>query len=80
MTPPTQDIELVALIRPGSALARSWKLAKPTYGIYEYAKAFDRHQLRFGDGSWQDLEPEHIPDLVLLDTYSTALVERLFGD
>ena len=36
MTRPTQDIELVALIKPGSALERSWKLAKPTYGIYQY--------------------------------------------
>ncbi|GGN55897.1 hypothetical protein B2G71_19345 [Novosphingobium sp. PC22D] len=80
MTRPAQDIELVALIRPGSALARSWKLAKPTYGIYQYDKAFDRHELRFGDGAWQNLEPEHIPDLVLLEAYGTELVERLFDD
>lgn len=75
--PPT-DIECIALVKPGSALARHWNLEKPTFGIYEYSKAFDSHQLRFGDGSWQRLIPAQFPDVILLAEDGTQLVERLF--
>jgi len=63
----------VALITPGSAFAREWKRVTPTYGIYEYAKASDGRELRFGDGSWQILNARHIADLVLLDACGTEL-------
>ena len=36
--------------------------------------------MRFGDGAWQELEPEHIPDLAQLEAYGAELVERLFGN
>ncbi|MCW2406937.1 hypothetical protein M2336_003621 [Sphingobium sp. B1D7B] len=72
------DLICIALVKPGSPLARSWKLMKPPYGIYEYSKAFDRHELRWGDGAWQILEPEHVGQLILLEDAGEALVERLF--
>ena len=75
---PPNDIECIGLVKPGSALARHWKLEKPTFGIYEYSKAFDTHELRFGDGSWQRLIPAQCPDVILLMDDGTELVERLF--
>lgn len=75
---PPNDVECIALVKPGSALARQWNLAKPTFGIYEYSKAFDKHELRFGDGSWQRLIPAQFPDVILLMDDGTELVERLF--
>ena len=75
---PPNDIECIALVRPGSNLARSWSLSKPTFGIYDYSKAFDKHSLRFGDGSWQDLMVAMFPDVILLQDDGTDLVERLF--
>ncbi|CDO38000.1 hypothetical protein SPHV1_480028 [Novosphingobium sp. KN65.2] len=36
--------------------------------------------MRFDDGAWQELEPEHIPDLALLEAYGAESVERLFGN
>jgi hypothetical protein len=75
---PSRDIECVALVKTGSPLARGWNFDKPVYGIYEYSTAFDKHTLRFGDGSWQDLISAQLPDLILLDHYGTDLVETLF--
>jgi len=75
---PPNDVECIALVKPGSTLARHWNFAKPTFGIYEYNKAFDKHSLRFGDGSWQDLMVAMFPDVILLQDDGTDLVERLF--
>lgn len=75
--PPT-DIECIALVRPSSALARTWGFSKPTFGIYEYSKAVDKHLLRFGDGSWQDLSTAMFPDVLLLHSEGSELVDRLF--
>mgnify|MGYP003578162586 CR=1 FL=1 len=75
---PPNDVECIALVRPGSDLARAWGLSKPTFGIYEYSKAFDKHTLRFGDGSWQELVAAMFPDVILLQDDGTDLVERLF--
>lgn len=74
---PADSIETIALVRPGSTLAREWKFAKPTFGIYEYSKAFDRHTIRFGDGSWQRLDRGDLADIVILDG-SSDLVAELF--
>ncbi len=75
---PPNDIECIALVKPGSALARHWNFAKPTFGIYEYSKAFDTHDLRFGDGSWQRLIPAQLPDVLLLIDDGRELVDQLF--
>lgn len=75
---PPNDIKCIALVKPGSALAPHCKLEKPTFGIYEYSKAFDKHELRFGGGSWQRVIPAQFPDVILLMDDGTELVERLF--
>src|SRR3546814_11484409 len=76
---PPNDVVCIALVKPGSALARHWNFAKPPFGIYEYSKAFDKHSLRFGDGSWQDLMVAMFHDVILLQDGGTELVERLFA-
>ena len=65
-------------VKPGSALARHWNFIKPTFGIYEYRKAFDTHDLRFGDGSSQRLNPAQFRDAILLKDDGAELVGRLF--
>lgn len=75
---PPNDVECIALVRPGSDLARSWGLSKPTFGIYEYSKAFDKHKLRFGDGSCQELIAAMFPDVLLLHSEGSELVDQLF--
>ncbi|MGV2068384.1 hypothetical protein [Agrobacterium sp. 22-226-1] len=63
---PTKAITCVALVKPGSKLAKEWKLPRPAYGIYEYEPAFERRELRWGDGSWQLLTAADHKDLVSL--------------
>src|ERR1035437_5795582 len=66
---PRKSITCLALVKPGSDLARTWKLEKPGYGIYEYNKASDSCVIRWGDGSSLELSPEQHRDLVLLPEY-----------
>lgn len=75
---PQTDVECIALVKPGSTLARNWNFTKPTFGIYEYSKAFDTHDLRFGDGSSQRLTPAQFRDVILLKDDGAELVGRLF--
>lgn len=55
----TKATVCIALVKPGSKLAREWQLAKPCYAIYEYDTAFDRRELRWSDGSWQGMRRLH---------------------
>ena len=75
---PPDDMECIALVRPGSPLARAWGFNKPAFGIYDYAKGLDRHRLRFGDGSSQELIPAMFRDVLLLVDDGSALVGELF--
>lgn len=75
---PPNDIECIALVRPGSKLARSWSLSKPTFGIYDYSKARGRHRIRFGDGSCHELISAMFPDILLLHSEGSELVDQLF--
>lgn len=75
---PSGDIECIALVKPGAAPARHWGFEKPTFGIYEYSKALDKHELRFGDRSSQRLIPGQFADVILLIDQGSELVERLF--
>jgi len=43
---PTKATVCVALVKPGSKLARRRQLAKPGYAIFEYDTAFDRREPR----------------------------------
>lgn len=78
MKTPTESTTCIALVRPGSDIARQWRFLKPTFGIYEYDKAFNSHMLRWGDGSWQELTPGELDQLVLLEAHGEALVNQLF--
>lgn len=68
----------VALIKPRGALAIAWKLAKPTYCIFEQSAAFGTREIRFGDGSWQELMPEQLGDLVLIKQLGEDAIASLF--
>ena len=76
---PTVSIECIALIKPGSKLSREWKLEKPSYAIYEYSKAFGTREIRFGDGSWQQLTAKDHDDLILLPQLDDKFVDKLFS-
>jgi len=75
---PTKSIVCLALVKPGSRLAREWKLSKPSYGIYERRGEFGTSELRWGDGSWQELSKEDHDDLVLLPEFNEEEVASLF--
>ena len=77
---PKNSITCLALVRPGSRLAREWQLEKPTYGIYEYSAAFDERVIRFGDGSWQKLSPVDHTDLVLIEAFGEDELDKLFNE
>lgn len=76
---PKDHIMCLALVRPGSRIEREWKPGKAAYCIYEYEPAFDRHQIRWGDGSWQDLTPEDFPSLVLMKEFGSEELDQLFN-
>lgn len=75
---PNDAVCCLALVKPGSRLAREWKLSKPSYGIYEYLPAFERRELRWGDGSWQELTEDDHADLILLQQISEIEIEAIF--
>lgn len=69
----------LALIKPHSELARAWKLDKPGYCIFEYSPAVGNVQIRWGDGSWQELNTnKELEDLVLLRQFDEQAVSDLF--
>jgi hypothetical protein len=70
----------LALVKPSSSLARSWNLGKPSYCIYEYAKWTGEHEIRWGDGSWQRLNPEQLADLVLLPQFGEKEIDEIFNN
>lgn len=73
-------ITCIALVKPGSALAKGWDFGRPVYGIYEGAPAsgFDE-LLSFGDGSWQRITDENRNDIVLVPQLGEDFVEDLFS-
>jgi hypothetical protein len=77
-TPPNDAICCLTLVKRGSRLARAWKLAKPAYGIYEYLPDFERRELRWGDGSWQELSKDDHADLILLEGFGDKEIEAIF--
>lgn len=76
---PTESVTCLALVKPRSGLAREWQLGKPSYCIYEYAKAFGTYEIRWGDGSWQELTIEQHADIVLMPEYGEDFLESLFN-
>jgi len=77
-TIPNDAICCLALVKPGSRLAREWKLAKPAYGIYEYLLASDRRELRYRDCSWQELTEDDHAGLILLREFGERETEAMF--
>lgn len=77
-TIPNDAVCCLALVKPGSRLAREWKLAKPAYGIYEYLPASERRELRWGNGSWQELTEDDHADLILLREFGEREIEAIF--
>lgn len=76
-----KDMVCLALIKPSSLLAKEWKLEKPAYCIYEYSSSTKPdHQVRWGDGSWQNLEEKHFTDFVLLPEFDSNALDALFAD
>lgn len=81
IAPDASSFECVALVKPGSKIDRAWKLAKPAFCIYEYtawAAEHQKHEIRWGDGSWQRLAPEDFDSLVLLREFGEEALQALF--
>lgn len=77
---PTESGMCLALVKPGSNLARQWDLPKPGYCIYEYDRAFGTREIRWGDGSWQELSVDDHADLILLPQFGEAEIDVLFNN
>lgn len=77
---PAKSISCLALVKTGSTLHHQWKLSKPSYCIYEYDKAFDSHQIRWTDGSWQELSEDELNDVVLLEQFDESTWGQILGD
>jgi len=75
-----KDMVCLALIKPNSLLAKEWKLEKPAYCIYEYCSSgTPQHQIRWGDGAWQNLEEKDFEDFVLLPDFDAKEIDQLFN-
>jgi len=77
-TIPSESIECLALIKPGSKLACKWQLEKPTYCIYEYDRGIGTREIRFGDGSGHQIVAGDHAGLVLLPEFSKDKISDLF--
>jgi hypothetical protein len=74
---PESSFSCLALVKNNSVVAQDWKLEKLTYCIYEYDKSSDSHEIRWGDGSWQQLEEKHFESLVLLPELDETTSEEI---
>ncbi|MES9831726.1 MAG: hypothetical protein ABW139_05725 [Candidatus Thiodiazotropha sp. DIVDIV] len=71
-------ITCLALVKPRSVLAREWNLERPSYCIYEFDPSYeDGHQIRWGDGSWQNLSEDHFDSLVLLPEFANSDIDDI---
>ncbi|WP_232140444.1 hypothetical protein [Luteimonas sp. MHLX1A] len=69
----------VALVKPRSPLARDWNLPKPAFCLYEYTRwAVHKHEIRWGDGSGQRIDPEDYDSLVLVHEFDEEALAVLF--
>lgn len=69
----------IALIKPRSVLASELQLSKPSYCILEYSPAFAEVQIRWGDGSWQNLtDAKQLDDLILLHDFGEETIDKIF--
>lgn len=75
---PSESIECLALIKPGSKLARKWQFEKPTYCIYEYDRGIGTREIRFGDGSGHQIVAGDHVDLILLPEFGPDKLGELF--
>ena len=73
---PKKTFTCLALVRKGSSIANEWNLKKRGYCIYEYDKSCDTREIRWGDGSWQELEENHYADLVLLPELDDSVFDE----
>lgn len=74
---PKEKLFCVALIRTGSDLARRWHANLPAYCIYDFDLCGGFGQIRFGDGSWQDITSKTIGDLILLPELNEDQMDQL---
>lgn len=73
------QFECLALVKPRSELARELSVGKPCYCIFEYSPAFGEAQMRWGDGSFQNLETaEQLNDLIFLHDFGSNEISELF--
>jgi len=69
---PTESIQCLALLRPGSKLHKRWvgqSSELPVYLFYEFSKPFGTYEVRYGGQSMR-LTPEDHRDLILLREFS----------
>lgn len=70
----------VALVKSNSSLAREWNLGKPAFCIYEYTSwSSNKHEIRWGDGSGQDLDPEDFDSIILMREFGEPELDFLLN-
>ncbi len=74
---PQAKLFCVALIKPRSELAQQWRANLPAYCIYDFDACGGFGQIRFGDGSWQDITSNTISDLILLPELNEEQMDHL---
>lgn len=69
----------LALVKPRSKIASAWNLTKPSYCIFEYCGASGTVEIRWGDGSSQQInEVAELEELILLREFDEAVIFELF--
>ncbi|EOX4130001.1 hypothetical protein ACPF4J_003143 [Vibrio cholerae] len=69
----------LALVKPKSKLAKQWKLTKPSYCIFEHSRATGTVEIRWGDGTCQQIETaKELDDLILLQQFDDNKIADLF--
>lgn len=69
----------LALVKPRSKLASEWQLSKPAYCILEHSPAFGNVEIRWGDGSSQELkDATQLDDLILLRQFDEQAISEIF--
>ncbi|EPT2758854.1 hypothetical protein [Vibrio cholerae] len=75
----TNSFTCLALVKPISKLAKQWGLTKPSYCIFDYSKATGTVEIRWGDGSGQQIETANeLDDLILLQQFDDNQIAVLF--
>ncbi|MBT43553.1 MAG: hypothetical protein CMF12_13660 [Idiomarina sp.] len=74
-----ESFHCFALVEPQSAIASTWSLTKPSYCMLEYCNASGTVEIRWGDGSRQQInEATKSDELTLSEQFDDVIIIALF--